>query len=62
MKVIGVTTVVIETIETDEHSMYRRANPEHWAGLRSSGAWEPLFPSRARELETAYQAFKEEQA
>ena len=59
MKVISVTTVVTETIETDEHSMYRRAGPEQWAGLRGSGAWESLYPSRARELEAAYQVFKE---
>lgn len=58
MKVISVTTVVTETIETDEHSRYRRAGPEHWTGLRSDGTWRSLYPSRAREMEAAYQAFK----
>lgn len=61
MEVVSVKPYRAELVGTDKHSIYNRSDSGHWMGLRSDGSWESLYPSRAREMEAAYQAFKKEQ-
>lgn len=63
IKVLEITEVVSEIIETDKEdfSTYRRYDPNNWENLMGS-TWEPEFDNLfCRELEAAYQKFKKSQ-
>ena len=61
MKIVSVKPYQAEVVRTDECSIYSRSDSGYWIGVRSDNSWEPLYPSRAREMEEAYQAFKKQE-